>query len=280
MSWLSHAVGQYNRGLGNFWTNVGQQVGLTKPKPITTTTQLDPSTQKYVDEILKLFQGGAGGIGGFDPNSQQALNFYSQAGTTGATGLAALGGDTAAFAKFQNPYQQDVLNALDPFFAKSRAGAINDINDYFTKAGAFGGSRQGVATGTALADIANTENQTRAGFTYQGFQDAMQRAVQAAGLGFGGAGGLSSLGPLAQLMQNPELRKALLLKLGLGGLPYGQSTTQPVNQNSLANIAGIIALISGFGGFGAGGGAGAGAGAGAAGTAGAGATGGSFYGVH
>ncbi len=180
-----------------------------------------------------------------DPGSQQALGFYGNAGNVGNLGLSALGGNSQAFSQFQNPYQQNVLDSLSPFFEQARSGALNDVRNAFSSpgGGAYGGSRQGVASGVALGQIATQEANTKANLTYQGFNDAMGRAGQAANLGFGGAAGLSGLGPYAQTMGNPNLRYANILKGGLSGLPYGQQ--QGVNQNSLSTILGILGLFGG-----------------------------------
>lgn len=107
---------------------------------------------------------------------------YRNAGDTGA---AALGGNQNAINKMMNPYQQGVIDQVKGQYGDLNAQAQMGINDQFTKAGAFGGSRQGVASGVASSEIAKGLGQQIAGLQQSGFNDAMGRAGQAANLGLG-----------------------------------------------------------------------------------------------
>lgn len=204
----------------------------------TTTTKLDPQTQAYVDYMRRVAMGyggapttgttgnapGAGwaGLAGslmphgtmnnpvapyYPPEIQQAQQQYGNYAQAGQQGLAALTG-TGPNA-FMNPY----LAAMNPYFLQQRQQAVNAANDQATLAGAFGGDRSqiGAAVAGSQADI------NQAGFNYQAYNDAMQRALQAANLGFG------ATGAAAFLPQQYAAGQLGLLQQGLG--PYGQSQT-------------------------------------------------------
>src|SRR5437773_2531305 len=111
------------------------------------------------------------------PGIQQAIGQYGQYANAGQQGLAALTGNAGAQAQFMNPY----LSSLNPFFAQQRQQAVEGANQQATLAGAFGWDRSQI--GAAIAG--NQADQTQAGFTYQAFLDAMNRAQGEAGLALG-----------------------------------------------------------------------------------------------
>jgi hypothetical protein len=220
----------------------------------TVTQSVDPQTQAYVNQMRQLALGYAGissptaggpgtgwagfpgivarsggGTGGLPgvapalpPGIQQAQQQYGQYANAGTQGIGALSGQPGAQAAFMNPY----LSQMNPFFAQQRALAVQGANDQATQAGAFGGDRSQI--GAAIAG--NQADQTQAAFNYQGFQDAMQRALQASQLGFG------AIGAGALLPQQYASGQLGLLQQALG--PYGQTQTQPLYQNRGAGILG------------------------------------------
>jgi hypothetical protein len=216
-------------------------------------------------QVLKQF-GGQGG-----PNTQP----YQQAGATGA---AALGGDQAATNQLMNPYQRNVIDAMGGEYDRMRSKATMGGNDQATQGGAFGGSRHALMQGERLGAIDRAQGSEIANLLHGGFNDAMGRAGQAANLGLGatgqqgqyqlGAGGLQ-LGA-AQGQQNAygqqfgmgdyfrgidqqrlnENRNQFneqrdwgargldILKGGMTGMPYGQTTSQPLQRNAFSGAAG------------------------------------------
>jgi hypothetical protein len=135
----------------------------------STSVQVDPRTQQYVDQLRRYAQTAAGQPGqvpGALNQAQQGLQGYAQAGQLG---LGALTGQPGAVQSFMNPYQSQ----LDPFFAQQRSQAVNAANDQATLAGAFGGDRSAIGAATA----GNLADQNAAAFRYGGFNDAMQRAL-------------------------------------------------------------------------------------------------------
>lgn len=163
------------------------------------TTTLDPQTRAYMQHLYGVGQGVDFGslMGGFDPYA-----------AGGQQGLSALMGDPDAVARMMNPY----LSTMDPFWAERRAGAATDANQAATLAGAFGGSRHGVATGTRLGAI----DQAQAMERMAAFEAAMGRAGGLANLGFGANQARAGLGLDA-------------MRLPLSG-PHGSTTSYSGSQ--------------------------------------------------
>jgi len=153
---------------------------------------------------------------------QNAIGQYGQYANAGQQGLAALTGNAGAQQQFMNPY----LSSLNPFFAQQRQQAVEGANQQATLAGAFGGDRSQI--GAAVAG--NQADQTQAGFNYQAFLEAMQRAQSAAGMGLG------AIGAGAFLPQQYQSGQLGLLQQALG--PYGQTQTQPLYRNAGAGAIG------------------------------------------
>jgi hypothetical protein len=116
-----------------------------------------------------------------------------------------------------NPYQSQVIDANNKNWQKINANTVNQTNDAATAAGAFGGSRHGVAEGVALSENNDKQAAQDAGLMQTGFESTMNRAGQAANLGFGAAG------QAAQQMSPEERRLALQKQAFLG--PQGQQSS-------------------------------------------------------
>lgn len=266
---------------------------LTGPQTVTTTSGFDPLTEQVRSGVLTATQAAAGTPGspgrpmpqlpswipaslraeferrwnadprnqarpatpgsvtGLDPDTQRALDLFGGYADAGRAGIDAFtGGDTS---RFTNPYQSQVIEQIRNQFGLLNDAAQTAVNSRFTRAGSFGGSRQGVAAGQAAADVANNLGNQIAGFQYQGFNDAMGRALQSANLGFGAGQQLAALGPYAQIMNDPNLRQAYLLRMMSQGLPVGTTSTAPnPNYRSIGQIAvGAIPFVGGLFGGGA-----------------------------
>lgn len=207
----------------------------------TQTTTVDPQTQAYVNQMRQQALGYASGQNtALPPWLQQAQQQYGQYAQGGNLGFSALTGNADAAQQFQNPY----ASQMNPFFAQQRALAVQGANDQATQMGAFGGDRSQI--GAAVAG--NQADQTQAGFQYQGFQDAMQRALQASNLGF------AATGAGAFLPQQYQQGQLGLLNQGLG--PYGQTQTTKKSGDWLSQLLGAAGLASSLGLFGGGGGSG------------------------
>jgi hypothetical protein len=236
---------------------------MSKGGSSTVTQTLDPQSQQYVDAMRRLALGytgaagpGAGaspmGLGGrslkdvfgrvngnasgspmappLPPGIQQAIDQYGQYAKGGNLGFSALTGDAGAQQQFLNPY----LSQMNPFFQQQRQQAVNAANEQATLAGAFGGDRSQIGA----AQAGNLADQTQAGFNYQAFNDAMQRALQASNLGYGaiGAGAF-----LPQAYQSGQLG---LLQQGLG--PTGSTQTQSTSSDLFSQLLGLGTTLGGL----------------------------------
>ena len=112
-------------------------------------------------------------LGGVAPYQQQ----LQAAGTT-------LGGATQyigpqAYQPFMSPYQQEVIDTSLAALKREQAKGLGELRQRAIQAGAFGGGREGLATGEyqATSDIGRA--QLEAQLRQQGFSQAQQQAAQA-----------------------------------------------------------------------------------------------------
>lgn len=185
---------------------------------------VDTQTRQYMQGVQNAALNA--GMEGPSPLLTGAAQYGTGLQNAGATGAAALGGNQAAINTLMNPYQQSVIDANAANWAKINQQTQNQVNDRATLAGAFGGSRHGVATGVALGANNMAQGAQTAALLQGGYNDAMQRAAQGAQLGLQGAGlnfGLGQAGvgsPNAYLLQ--RLREGYL---GPSGGTAGGATT-------------------------------------------------------
>lgn len=218
----------------------------------TISTGLDPATAEWVRKIYGAASTASKTPGqGIDPNSVNAGKFYNNGVQGGNLGFGALGGDPASYAALNNPYLKEVLNRVQGDQSRLNAGTINSVNDAATKAGAFGGSRHGVAEGVALADVNRTAADRMADLRSQGFNETMARAGNLANLGLGSAPGLAGYGDYRRNIaegNNPAMREASVLKNFLSGLPSGQTSTRstPLKGTGAGDILGGAAGLGGL----------------------------------
>lgn len=288
---------------------------MSKPSGNQTVTQtVDQPTQQYRDDVWDRakqvanqgytgYQGGQ--IAGANPGMQSAiqgtgglpgqLQNYQQQGAVlqamnrnqaqqAGVGMNALAGDQNAIHQLWNPFQQGVVDQIKGQYGDLNAAAQTGIQSAATQAGAYGGSRHGVASGIASGEIAKGLGQQIAGVQQQGYNDMMGRAAGLAGLGQNAMGqaqqnlgyqsGLTGqqAGLQGQLFnQNDYLRQIKQQGLdrdvgdfreqrdwglrGLGamqgamGAPYGQTTSQPMYSNPGAGFLGGAATGAGVGGM-------------------------------
>lgn len=183
-------------------------------------TSVDSTTAGRMGSIWNA--GVGAGNAGPGPLINGASGYNSGLMQAGATGAAALGGDAAATQALMNPYQSQVIDANNTQFAKTQAQSINATDDAATKAGAFGGSRHGVAEGVALGNNAMAHDAQNANLLQSGYNDTMNRAGQAAQMGFAGAGANSQLGFAG--VGNPDLWRLQMMRQGFVG-PTGQQSS-------------------------------------------------------
>ena len=121
---------------------------------------------------------GSGGKGGGAP--QQPFNVNNAA----ARGLQRSMASTDAamsmplnVGAFNNPYQQEVIDNTQADIERQRQMAINSLGAQAQGAGAYGGSRQGVAEGVTNAEYGRMAANALGGLRMQGYNNAMANAM-------------------------------------------------------------------------------------------------------
>ena len=129
---------------------------------------------------------GAGQMGG---------NVYQQsAGAMGAAGRGTMGAMAGPdIQRFQNPYQQQVTDRTLQGLERQRQMQTNTLGAQASQAGAFGGSRHGVAEALTNEAFARQGADTMANLNMQGFNTALGAGQQQQGLLMQGAGQLGQL---------------------------------------------------------------------------------------
>lgn len=113
-------------------------------------------------------------IGSPNINQAAAQAIYG-AGTATAQGLGTpLQG--ANIAAYQNPYTQQVIQANEADIMRGAQMGLNELGTQAQRAGAFGGSRHGVAMGELGRNTLQQLAQSSAGLRQAGFQNAQQAA--------------------------------------------------------------------------------------------------------
>lgn len=170
------------------------------------------ATRAQQEELWRAAQSAGGKLPGGVTQAQDTFGLGQQAGRQG---LGALTGDPTMQQQFMNPYQSQVMDRLNEQFAVQNQMTTQGINDQATQAGAFGGSRHGVAQGVALGENARNQGMITANMLNQGFEGAMGRAGQVANLGFGSAQAGSEL---AMQAGNPAIWRLNMLQRGFNPL--------------------------------------------------------------
>jgi len=147
--------------------------------------------------------------GGFNVN-QAAAGALQQAmgGTMGAmTGPLQVG-------QYMNPYQQAVIERTQQDIERQRQMAANQLGAQATAAGAFGGSRQGVAEGVLAGEYGRMGADIAAQQRQAGYSQAMQSAMADRAARLGAAQQLAGLGQQAfgtgQAIQQQQMQQGLL----------------------------------------------------------------------
>lgn len=195
----------------------GSAKGERTTQKETGSNFVDQGTQDYLNKIRGAGQ--AAGAAGPSPLLGGASDYYSGLMKGGNLGFGALSGDAASAQQLMNPYQNQVIDQNNAQWQKINAQTANQVDDAATRAGAFGGSRHGVAAGVALANNNQAQAGQTAGLLNQGYSDMQQRAASLAGLGFAGAGQNANLGFGG--VGSPDAWMLNMLKQGYMG-PLGQ----------------------------------------------------------
>ena len=151
-------------------------------------------------------------------------------------GRATFDFDPTSYQDFMNPFTEDVIAATQADIARQGAMQQNQLGASAVGAGAFGGSRQGIAQGEIARNVMDQQARTGAQLRSQGFAQAQNLAQQAAQqqlkqaqltgqLGQTVAGLGTQTAALGQLGQQMGVQDINTL-LGIGGLQQGQAQKQ------------------------------------------------------
>lgn len=181
----------------------------------SSKTGFDRQTQEWINRIYQNTMTQAG-QGTNAAGTNQAAGFFGGMLGQAGQGIAAMGGDADAARAFMNPFEDQVAGAINRDWNQINAQTMRGVDDAAQASGAFGGSRHGVATGTALGENARNQMNQLAQLRAGGFESAMGRAGQLANLGFYGANALADTD-----RQRMEMSPLGIMKYGLGGTPFG-----------------------------------------------------------
>lgn len=170
------------------------------------------------------------------------------AGTSGAAM-----GQGPNIGAFFNPFTRQVVDTSMNALNRSRQMAMNDLGAQATRAGAFGGSRQGVAEAETNRAFMDQAGQMAANLNMQGFNNALNAAQQQQQTQLNAASQMGNLANLGfgfgqqinqNMMQQGALQQALQQQLidaargqfgGFVGAP-GQALTLPMAAVGAANM--------------------------------------------
>jgi len=178
---------------------------------------------------------------------------------------------TTDLSAYMNPYTQEVIDRSMADLERARLSTTNNLGFSASQAGAFGGSRHGVAEALTNEGFANQAGNLAAGLRQQGFNTALGQAqydvgAQNAALQFGAQQGMNA----QQLNQNAGLQGAQLNmnasnQMGqLGNLGFTQQRTlsndmfnqglaqQQLNQQALNAAMGQYGTWAGYPAYGLG----------------------------
>ena len=179
------------------------------------------------------------GVGSFQPFLQQGAQAIGQGiGQLGTAQnyVAGAGFSPTDFQQFMDPFTEEVIAATQADIARQGAMQQNQLGASAVGAGAFGGSRQGIAQGEIARNVMDQQARTGAQLRSQGFAQAQNLAQQAAQqqlkqaqltgqLGQTVAGLGTQTAALGQFGQQMGVQDINTL-LGIGGLQQGQAQKQ------------------------------------------------------
>lgn len=224
-------------------------------KSAGTSTVTQGPDQATLDRIKQLWgaadTAAAAPVPGVNPITDQSADVYRRAMSAGNLGFGALSGDQASIDQLSNPYTSGVIDRVIGDADRLRAGTMSQVDAAATAAGAFGGSRHGVATGTALADVDRSILDKVATLRETGYNTAMDRATTLANLGFGGASGGATLGDYMRrvaIEQDPTQRKFQAYLQAMGVSPSGQTQTSTgtAGRNPINGFLGGASALGGL----------------------------------
>ena len=199
---------------------------------------LSPAQQQAIASAM-------GGVGSFQPFLQRGAEALGQGiGAVGA-GLGTIGSavgqagqatyDPTSYKQFMDPFTEDVIARTQADIADQGFKQQDQLAARAAGAGAFGGSRQGIAQGEIAANVLDQQARTGAQLRSQGFAQAQSAAQQAA----------------QQQLRQAQLTGQLGQTTGALGAQIGQMGTQTAGLGQLGQQMGVqdINTLLGIGGL-------------------------------
>jgi hypothetical protein len=114
--------------------------------------------------------------GGMTANPMQQASLAQRGALYGTAGAGTVAG--ANLNPYMNPYTQNVIGGLQTEANRAMQMGANQLGTQATRAGAFGGSRHGIAQGQMMGDIQRGLNQQTGQLLQSGYQNAQTMAQQ------------------------------------------------------------------------------------------------------
>ena len=176
----------------------------------------------------------------YQPQQVQAASYNpAMVGSTGYRPATMQAGQLAStdLNSYMNPYDESVISGLQRDAMTGQQMASNELGAQATAAGAFGGSRHGVAEGVMASGIQNNLNSQISGLRQGGFQNAQQMALSDIGNRMGASqanmGALNTAGQFGASAANQAMlqNQGALNQAGQFGAT-NMMTAQQLNQNA------------------------------------------------
>ena len=188
--------------------------------------------------------------GMYNPQQVQTKFSAPMVGTSGYTPMVGTGGTTpsvaagqlsgANIAGYQNPFTEQVIKANEADILRGAQMGVNALDTAATRAGAFGGSRHGVALGEYGRGIAEQLAQSSAGLRQAGFQNAQQAAQFDIGTGMQAQqlNQQAAANDLARQLQAQGMNQTAALQVAQRQLQAGQLNQAAMQQAQQMGLQG------------------------------------------
>ena len=207
----------------DFLADIFAQAEALKSTPMPFAPQQLAALSQDQQDAINL---GRQGIGSYQPFMQQAQQALAQSGAFNQPGAAQ---------QFMNPFEDAVVQQSMQDIARAGLQQQNQLSAQAAGAGAFGGSRQGIAQQELNRNLLDQQARTAAQLRATGFGQAQQAAQQASQLAGQQAAQFSALGGQMQQQAGQDINTLL----GLGSLQQqsAQAALDVARQNALGQQA-------------------------------------------
>ena len=216
------------------------------PKETTTTTSIDPDVKREYMANLERAKAAAAGLG-VRQFAQPGEMYTAAERNLYNLGMTPFG--AADIQQFFNPYEEQVVQGALGDIERSRL--MQDIADRerASRAGAFGGSRQGVQSALTNEAALRTAATTASGLRSAGFNTAANLGLSARPLNMAGLTTSMGLGAQRDALRQAELDAARNIELERLGITSGALGLQPARTGETSTqplyTSGVGSALSG-----------------------------------